>query len=138
MADRIFNSLKEPQNFGQSNESVLRINQVQNLITPAYDQLVFVILVAVIIGAIVIAIFTDYHPVIVGIFIIAIIILVIIAGLFANAYDEVKNNSFLSSKASQFTMTNLVMGKQLPIIILIVGVICILILLAKRGRTGGA
>lgn len=134
MSDRVFDELKEPQHLGSKNQTVERINQVQSLITPAFDQLVFVILIAVIIGTFVIAIFTDYHPVVVGVFIIAIILLVIISGLMANAYEAVKTTDLLASKASEFSMTNLFMGKQLPIIVVFIGVISIIILLAKRGR----
>jgi len=132
--DKIFDELKESPNFQNSNKSVERINQVQNLMTPAFDQLVFIILIAIILGCIAIAIFTDYHPVVVGIFIIAIVLLVIISGLFANVYDDFKTTEKLENKSEEFVYTNAIMGKQLPIIIGLVGVISIIILLAKRGR----
>lgn len=135
MGDKIFDELKEDQNFGESNKSVERINQVQSLMTPAFDQLVFIVLVAVALGAIVITLFTQFHPVTVMIFIVATILLVIIGGLFANVHDEVGSTEILSEKSAQFSMTNLVLGSHLPIIILVVGVVCILILLAKRGST---
>jgi len=132
--DEIFDELKDSPKFSDSNKSVERINQVQNLMTPAFDQLVFIILIAIILGCIVIAIFTDYHPVVVGIFIIAIVLLVILSGLFANVYDDVSNTSPLQNKSAEFKYTNAVMGTQLPIIIGFVGIICVIILLAKRGR----
>jgi len=134
VGDETFDKLKEADYFGESNKSVERITQVQDLMTPAFDQLVFIILISVILGSLVIAVFTDYHPVVVGVFIIAIILLVIIAGLFSNVYDEVKETDMLKNKSEEFTFTNAIMGKQLPIIIGFVGVISIIILLAKRGR----
>jgi len=66
VGDETFDELKASPEFSDSNKSVEKINQVQSLITPAFDQLVFIILIAVILGCIVIAIFTDYHPVVVG------------------------------------------------------------------------
>lgn len=132
--DQVFDELKTSNQFKDSQESVDRITQVQDLTTPAFDQLVFIILVAIIIGGILIAIFTDYHPAIIGAFVIAIIFLVLISGLFANAYDEVQDIDLLQSKSEEFTYTNTIMGSQFPIIIGIVGVICIVILLAKRGK----
>ncbi len=134
VGDETFDELKASPEFSDSNKSVEKINQVQSLITPAFDQLVFIILIAVILGCIVIAIFTDYHPVVVGVFIIAIILLVIISGLLANVYDDVQNIDRLQNKSAEFKMTNAVMGKQLPIIIGFVGIISVIILLAKRGK----
>lgn len=133
VGDKVFDELKESDKFGRSNKSAEKITQVQNLMTPAFDQLVFVILIAIMIGSLIIAIFTDYHPVVVGTFIIAIILLVIIGGLFANVYDEVKETEELQEKAEEFTYTNAIMGKQFPIIIGFIGIISIIILLAKRG-----
>jgi len=134
VGDEIFDELKTSPEFSDSNKSVEKINQVQSLMTPAFDQLVFIILIAIIIGSFVIAVFTDYHPVVVGIFILAIILLVIISGLFANVYSDVQDVERLQNKSAEFTLTNAVMGKQLPIIIGFVGIICVIILLAKRGR----
>lgn len=134
VGDEIFDKIKESPEFSDSNKSVEKINQVQNLMTPAFDQLVFIILISIILGCIAIAIFTDYHPVVVGIFIIAIILLVIISGLLANVYSDVQDIDRLQNKSEEFTYTNAVMGTQLPIIIAFVGIICIIILLAKRGR----
>lgn len=131
--DQIFDELKETDNFGSSNNTVEKINQVQTLMTPAFDQLVFIILFSIFIATIVLAIFTDFHPVVLIILILAFILLVVVGGLFANVYDDVRDTEILSSKASEFSLTNLVMGPQLPIIIAILGTICIIIILAKRG-----
>ena len=134
VGDETFDELKKTEHFGQSNESAKRISQVQSLMTPAFDQLVFVILIVIILGSFIIAIFTNYHPVVIGVFIIALIILVILAGLFANVYDEVTDTEDLQDKSQEFTFTNAIMGKQLPVMIGFVGVISIIVLLAKRGR----
>jgi len=131
--DEIFNELKETKNFGSSNNTVTQINKVQDFMTPAFDQLVFIILFSIFIATIVLAIFTDFHPVVLGILILAFILLVIVGGLFANVYDDVRDTEILSAKASEFSLTNMVMGQQLPIIIAILGAICIIIILAKRG-----
>lgn len=101
--------------------------------TPVFDQLVFVILIAIILGSLVIAIFTEYHPVVIGIFVLAIIFLVIIAGLFSNVYEQVSETDDLQEKASEFTFTNAIMGKQFPIMIGFIGIISIIILLSKKG-----
>ena len=133
VGDEVFDELKKTDNFGRSDTSTENINKVQNLMTPAFDQLVFIILMAIIMGSFVIAVFTDYHPVVIGVFILAIILLVIIAGLFSNVYDEVISEDLLEDKATEFTFTNAIMGKQFPIMIAFVGIISIIILLSKRG-----
>ena len=134
LGDNIFDALKQNNTLGKYDSVVSTVSQVQNLMTPAFDQLVFVILIAIILGTFVIAIFTDYHPVILGIMILAIVLLVIVGYLFSNVYEQVTETSILQEKATEFTFTNLIMGEQLPIIIMMVGVISIIILLSKRGR----
>jgi len=133
VSDKMLDELKNTTAVAEQPNTVKHINTVQALVTPALDQLIFIILISIIIGCFVIAIFTDFHPVVLGIFILATILLVIIAGIMANVYDEVKNNEVISDKAGEFKFTNIVMGSQFPIIILIVGVISIIIILSKRG-----
>ena len=133
MGDEIMDTLKEDDNFGSSNESVERIGQVQSLMTTAFDQLVFFILVGTLLGLIILAIFTDFHPVVLVFLLIVLVLLVILGGLFANAYDEVRDTEILSEKASEFTFTNVVMGEYLPVFILITGAIAFMIILGKRG-----
>jgi len=131
--NEVFDELKEEQNFGSSNNTIEEINKVQDFMIPGFDQLVFFVLIAMFIGTIVIAVFTDFHPIVLGVLILAFILLIIVGGLFANVYDEVRDTSILTSTADEFTLTNLVMGSQLPIIITILGAIYIIIILAKRG-----
>jgi hypothetical protein len=131
--NEVFDELKEEKNFGSSNNTVAKINQVQDFMIPGFDQLVFFVLIAIFIGTIVIAVFTDFHPILLGVLILAFILLIVIGGLFANVYDEVRDTSILTSTADEFSFTNLIMGSQLPIIITILGAICIIIILAKRG-----
>jgi len=100
----IYDELKKEQNFGNSSVAGVRISQVQGLTTTAFDQLIFVILLSFVLGSLVLAIFTDFHPVVLGMFIIALVILIIVTGLMANAYDEVANTDILAAKASEFTL----------------------------------
>lgn len=131
--DKIFDELKETDNLGSNNNTVKQINKVQNFMTPAFDQLVFFILFAIFIGSLVVATFTNFHPIVLGVLILSFILLVILGGLFANIYSEVSEDENLADKASEFHLTNLVMGEQLPVIITVLGVLCIIIILAKRG-----
>ena len=133
VADEIADELKSTDQIASQNNTVKHINTVQSLVTSVFDQLVFFTLIAIILGGLIIAIFTDFHPVVLGIFILATVFLVIIAGVMSNVYEEVSENEIISAKASEFTFTNIVMGPQFPIIILIAGVVSIIIILSKRG-----
>lgn len=131
MNDEIADALQD--NLDMSESTNQTVQDFQDRTTAWFDQVVFFIIIAFIIGAIVIAIFTDYHPVVLGVMILTIVLLVVIAGLFSNVTNEVATNEVLADKAAEFTFTNSLMGTQLPIVILIVGVISVIILLAKRG-----
>ena len=135
MTDEVLDELKEPTNLGRFNTTTDKIEQVQGLVTPALDQLVFILLFSIMLGTLFLAMFTDFHPAILAIFIISLILLVIVGGLMGTAYEEVASNDLLTNKSAEFTFTNLVMGDQFPIIILIIGVVGIIIILAKRGSS---
>jgi hypothetical protein len=135
MTDEVLDELKEPTNLGRFNTTTDKITQVQGLVTPALDQLIFILLFSIMLGTLFIAMFTDFHPAILAIFIISLILLVIVGGLMGTAYEEVADNDLLTNKSAEFTFTNLVMGSQFPIIILIIGVVGIIIILAKRGNS---
>lgn len=134
VADRTIDELSKNENFGTSNTSNQSMNQVKGLITPAFDQLIFIILMAIMIGVIVLAIFTDFHPVLLTVIIIAIILLVIITSLLVEVFDDISENEQFEDKNEEFTLTNVIVGPQLPIIVLITGVIVVFIIFSKRGR----
>lgn len=131
--DKVFDELKETDNFGESNNTVQQIDKVQDFMIPGFDQLVFFIMIGIFIGTLTLAVFTDFHPIVLAMLILVFILLIILGGLFANVHDEVRDTSILSSTADQFALTNLIMGSKLPVIITILGVISIIIILAKRG-----
>lgn len=132
--DDTISELSKDDAFGTSERSNESMQQVKGLVTPAFDQLIFIVLLAIIIGILLIGIFSDFSPALVSVLIIAIVFFVIIAGVFGEFFEDYSSNSEISGKANEFKLTNVVMGSQFPIIILIVGVISIIMVLAKRGR----
>lgn len=134
ITDDIIDELQKDDNFGSSERGNASMTQVKGLVTPALDQLIFIILIGIIMGLILLAIFSDFDPVLITVIIIAIVLFVIIAGLLSGVYVDFMANDQFSDKASEFTLTNVVMGPQLPIIILIAGAIMLIILFAKKGR----
>ncbi len=134
VTDDVLDELQEPDAFGDSERGNASMTQVKGLVTPALDQLIFIILIGLILGLILIAIFSDFNPVLITVVIIAIVLFVIIAGLLSTAFVDFTGNDEFVNKSAEFTLTNVVIGPQLPIIILIAGAIMLIILFAKRGR----
>lgn len=134
VTDRLIDELGKPSAFGNSNVSNASMNQVKNLVTPAFDQLIFILMIGVILGLIMIAIFSDFDPVLITVIIIAMVFFVIISYLLSQVYVDISQNEAFEGKADDFTLTNAVMGPQLPIIIFMAGIIMLVILFAKKGR----
>lgn len=127
----ILDELKQEDAFGSNNDSVAAINTVQDITPGLLDLAVFVIFMALILGAILTCIFSEQPLPILFIWIILMMIAVFISGQFANVYDEVRNTPELINGTSQLTLTNIILGTAFPIIILIASVIVIIILYAK-------
>lgn len=134
VGDELFDELKEDDYFNSSEDGESSINQIQNLMTGVTDQLIFFLVGAILIGFIVIAMFSDFHPILVGILFLFIVLMVILGGIMSNLLDEVKDTDTLEEKSEEFTLTNQVLGENLPIFITVFGGVAIIILLAKRGK----
>ncbi len=136
--DKASNEMMETKYVENDSKAYGALNQIQNLVTPLFDQLVFITLIAVLFGTLVLALFTDFHPATVVLFILAVVIFIIVAGLMGNIWNEVATTSQFEDKASEMTLTSAVLGSPYPIIIGVVGLLAILIILHKRGTTQGA
>jgi len=134
IGDKVFDELKENEIVNVSDEGVSSISQVQSMMTKVTDQMIFFLLGALLLGFIAIAMFSDFHPIILGALILFIILMVILGGVMVNVVDEVENTDVLINKSSEFTLTNQVLGENLPMLIIIFGAIAVIILLAKRGK----
>jgi len=129
----ILGNLKAQDAF--SNRTVTTMEIVEDNTIPWLDFLIFFSLVSLMLGLIVSSIFIDVHPAFVIAFIFGLIIAVFIAGQLTNVYSEVTSDSALSETSSQFTYTNLILGEHFPIIILVIGIIIVVVLYGKSGRS---
>ena len=131
--------LKTSNTINFDNNTIDIIETVETKTIPLLDFFIFFSLVALMIALIVSSIYIDAHPAITVIFIVAMIVAVFLAGIFSNVFYEISNEPELLSTASQFTMTNIILGKYFPLIILVIGVIVIVILYGKsKGQGGGS
>ncbi len=134
VGDQIFDELSENEFINASNESVSSISQVKNFMTGAADQLIFFLLGATLLGFLAVALFSDFHPIFLVVFILFIVLMVILGGLMTNVFDEVKSTEILQNKSGEFTLTNKSLGEQFPLLIAVFGAVGVIILLAKKGR----
>lgn len=146
--DDISDKLHSPTAFGDNstagNRSLENVEKLDSLITPAFDGFVFIGLIAIILTLMVSAIFFNDHPVFIIFIFLGIMVAVIIVAQLANVAEdirtdqEINESTGIADKATEFKLSNLVIGKQLPIIVLLAGVVSILIMLSKTRSGGGA
>ncbi|MHA1225337.1 MAG: hypothetical protein ACTSPV_01175 [Candidatus Hodarchaeales archaeon] len=130
----VTDELKTQEDF--SNTTINTIESTQSKTIPLLDFFIFFTLVSIMIGLIVASIYIDVHPALVVVFMIGLVIAVFFSGIFSNVYSEFSSDSEISSTASQFKFTNLILGEHFPIIISVLGVIIIIILYGKSRRGG--
>jgi len=130
----ISDQLKEVPNF--SNNTIDTINTAQTSAPKLLDFFVFFVLISFFIGLIIASIYIDVNPAVVIAFIIALIIAVLLAGQVSNVWESFTGQEQLVSSASEFPLTNMILGSYFPVIILVIGVIVIVILYGKSRRQG--
>lgn len=143
----ISDKLHTPTAFGDNssvgNRSLENVEKLDSLITPAFDGFVFIGLIAIILTLMVSAIFFKDHPIFIIFIFLGVIVAVIIVSQLANVAEDLRtdnqinDSTGIADKATDFKLSNLIIGKQLPIIVLLAGVVTILIMLAKT-KGGGA
>ncbi len=115
-----------------SNTSIKTIESVEEKTIPLLDFLIFFSLISLMIALIISSIYIKVHPALTVIFIVGIVVAVFLAAQLANVFAEISETEELASTASQFTLTNIILGEYFPLIVLITGIIVIVILYSKR------
>lgn len=128
------NELKDSGQF--SNNTVQIMDKVQTQTIPLLDFMMMFMFFASIIGLIISSVFIRTSPVIMGVFIILLIIVIILAAQFSNIYDDIRQTEEISSTASQFSKTNIILGQYFPLLIFFAGIIVIVILYSKSRYPG--
>jgi hypothetical protein len=132
-------TMDELVNSGEFSQNTIdTMTDVQEKTIPLMDFTMMFFFFSAVIGMIVSAVYVRTSPVMVGVFIILLIISVVIAGQLVNMYDELKQTEEIASTASQFSMTNAILGNAFPALILISGVIVLIVLYSKSRYAGEA
>lgn len=117
--------------FAADDQAVAALQTTSNNAAPFFDFMVLGVFVAFLLGLIISSIFIESHPAIIIGAILFFAVLIVVAAIFVNVWDEMQSNSEFAATASQLKYTNHLMGVQLPIIILVVGFIVVIILYGK-------
>lgn len=117
------------------NLSIQKLEQMDRMVTPLFDQIVFFSFVAVILITLIIAVFTDVHPVFLVFLGIGVIVIAIIASQLVNVSDDTMHNPQFINKTAEFTFSNVVVGGTLPLVVIMVGAVAIIIMMSRK--TGG-
>jgi len=104
-----------------SNRTIQNLEMVESKTIPFLDYLFFFSFIAISLGLIISSI--------------VLVVAIILAGLFANIYTDIGENSELSSTYDQFTLTKALMN-HFPLIVFVIGLIVTIILYGKT-KAGG-
>lgn len=119
----------------ESAESIALAAQTEADAIPLGDQLIFWFFIAAIIGYWVSAAYEGFHIVTMIIYICVVILGIMVGAMGADIRDDL-NTGFAGVGSGSFTMTNNLLGRNLPAILAVVGVIGLIIMYSKKGSGG--
>lgn len=128
--------LKNDSTFANNTNTVETLNLIETNAIPWLDYFFIFTFISVTIGLIISSVYIDTHPAIMIIFIIMLVLAIIFAGIFANAYNSIGESDALSSTYNQFTGTKAIF-ENLPLILFVIGLIVIIILYGKYKNSSG-
>jgi|TARA_R100001530_G_scaffold133894_1_gene107928 hypothetical protein len=130
--DDVSVELKDEDAFGSDNKSVEAIEDMDDFITPAFDQLVTIGFFGLILTLLITSIFFRDHPIFIVFLAIGFIIIIIIGSQLVNVADEAMNDQILNSTVEDFTYSSLIFSSALPAILLVAGFVAIIIIMSRR------
>lgn len=108
-------------------------SNVQNMQVPIGESLIFFIFLAGVIGLIIAAVYTNFSPTIIFVFILISLIGIFAASLAANIYHGISTDSGVLETTSHMSITNILFSKYTPLIVGALAVIVIIIMYSKSG-----
>lgn len=126
--DQLNTEIQASTEFSDNAKAV--VDNVNSKTIPFLDYLFLFSFISILIGLIISAIYIDTNPALAVVFIIVTIIAIILAGVFANAFVEIGEDSELSTTYDQFTFTKAIIN-HFPLMIFISALIVGIVLYAK-------
>lgn len=125
----------------KGNNTLSKLEQFDSLLTGEkniLDQFIFIGFIGMMLALFVFALFFSDHPIFIVFLILGIIVVVLLSSQLVNFAEKTINNAELNNTADDFKLSNVILGNQLPLIVLIMGAITILIVISRRsGGIGG-
>lgn len=112
---------------GMAPEAITSANQLNSFFPGAIDNSFLLLTIGLAIVALILAGLVRVHPLFIGLFFVALILIIFLAGIGSNIYQGMAENSALSAQANQLTIISNVMV-YLPFIIGIFGTILMVVM----------
>ncbi len=133
ISDELNTKFKEDVNINQSERAIKAFGQITDMYPGVIDNTFLLLVFGLSIGALTLAFLVRVHPVFFVGFLLVLVIIIFLAGIFSNIYLEMANTSEFTGVASNLTFITHIIGK-LPLIIGIVGFL-IAIVMFKQYQT---
>lgn len=114
------------------NNSIAFVEDVRTSTPAMIDNLAFWFMIAVVGSLLIFGLYVKWHPALIIIGFIALIIMIFLAAQYSNIYDEIKSDAQVTN-AEQHTLSNIIFGRQFPIIIGVVAALVLAIVFRKKG-----
>jgi len=132
----LINELKGVDEISKSEGATTALNKMQNFVPGLMDIGLVLIFVGFLVGIIISSIYINTIPGLTIFFIIVLIIAVFLSAQFANVFYEFRTDPEIATAAASLPISNFVLGKMFPVLILVTGLITIWVLYGK-GRESG-
>lgn len=133
---QIVGSLTNDTGINDTN-SVNFVEETSGSITPILDNFAFWFMIACFAGLLIMGLYFQWHPALLIIGFIFMIIFIFQMAQYANIYDDLKNSGDLT-EANNHTLSNIIFGKQLPVIAGVIIALIFAVVYSKRGGSNNA
>jgi len=136
--DNIYNQIDE-DNVATSTQANQTIQDAKGYAIPIMDNMIFWLFGAFILGLLMFSIFMKFHPAVIIVLIIILLITVFLAMQVTNMYDDMRTDLADEIQGDKtFTLSNATIGsKVFPLVLFIVSIAGLWIIFGKKGGGGG-
>ena len=131
---KVTQTYKDLNVFNDSEIAQEKNDYMQTISKHTTDETILLFFLGMVIGLIIAASRTNFNPIIMFLFLFILFITILNAAGMVNIYDGLSSSSALSEQADDLTITNVLFGKYLPLIICVLGALIMIIMYSKSGR----
>lgn len=136
VAYTVWDEYKQGTNTTLTSSVQEHINNKTDVMLSAFDYLFMFMVVGLVIALVISVMLIKSHPAFFWITLFLLVIIIIIAGVFSNAYSEISNTTSFSRADNEYDTVKFVMDR-FPTFILFMSVIVLIVLYARSRYSGG-